>query len=454
MDERLIRLYNEFDPQKPATIAQYIDASEARGDEGLAPRFLKRLALSKSPMNFLFSGHIGGGKSSELRHLAHCLRGGHSRTGGQRYFPLFLDAKDYLDIFDVDAVDLLLALVSEIGDVCRVDPELHFELKQGFFEKRFKELQSLLLSDVELSEGELPIGAAKLKVKRLQTDPLARDRVRKALEPQRASVLDEINLVLSEARIAVQQRGFRDLVLIIDSLDRIQRVGKHEDGASSHRAFFIDSAPTLSSLNVHKVFTVPLSLVRASGQQLGMVYGAKPFVLPLVKVERRNHERYENGYETLQGLVRRRLGDIAEEVAFEPDALDYLCRYCGGHVRELMQFLQESLVRTEDLPITLETAKKALRPTIQALAPAVHAAWWTKLAALELSDDQQVDEEDSDIQRMLEETMILEYLNGDDEPEGFEEDAPWYGVHPILREMKSFRGAVDAARKPVEPVGA
>ena len=73
MDEALNRIYAAFNPNKAATEEYYVDCGEARGQTALAKRFRNHLAGSAdSPENylaFLFTGHLGCGKSSELRHL-------------------------------------------------------------------------------------------------------------------------------------------------------------------------------------------------------------------------------------------------------------------------------------------------------------------------------------------------------------------------------------------------
>ena len=444
--ELLARLYNAFDPLRPATEGEYVDTASVRGSEALAPYFLRRLKLSRTYLSLPFSGHIGGGKSSELNHLATCLRARHRLAEGKRYLPIKLDILDYFDEFTASTTDILLAMISEIGDVFRTDPELRIELKDGLLTQRLQELEGILLSDVEISEGEATIGKIKAKIKLLRNDPNRRGQVRKALERQPAQLQEAVDSVLLEARLAAKAKGFEDIVILIDSLDRIEKTPTQDDKQTAHRNLFLDSAYVFADLKVHKVLTIPLSFVRAHGPQLNLRYGSPPFVLPLVKVEDRRHVLYEDGYAAFGRLVEQRIQPIELSGAFEKDALDFLIRYCGGHPRLFLRFLMESLAESETLPVELRAARKAVRPTIQTMSPSVHTNWWPILATLEISARQQIDEEDIEVQRMLEETMILEYLNGDAEADDFEENAPWYAVHPILRELQSFKTAVAEER--------
>ncbi len=91
----LSHIYNSCDPYKPAA-EDYFDCTPARGSNALVPRFMKHLALSKGRLHFLFSGHVGCGKSSELRQLKIALDNASSSEG--RYFPVLVDVDDYVDV--------------------------------------------------------------------------------------------------------------------------------------------------------------------------------------------------------------------------------------------------------------------------------------------------------------------------------------------------------------------
>ena len=221
--ETVARLYNAFDPLRPATEGEYIETSEVRGNEALAPYFLRRLNLSKTYLSLPFSGHIGGGKSSELNHLATCLRGRHKLIGEKRYLAIKLDVLDYFDDFTASTTDILLAMISEIGDTFRTDPELKIELKDSLMTKRLEELRKVLLSDVNVPGADITVGGVKTSVKLLRNDPGRRLLVRAALEQQPTQLQEALNSVLQEARAAAKTKGFEDIVILIDSLDRIEK---------------------------------------------------------------------------------------------------------------------------------------------------------------------------------------------------------------------------------------
>ena len=445
----LTTLYRACNPLAPATQEFYVDCSDVRGRNAFTKQFCKDLGMANTKLKRLFSGHIGSGKSSELQHLRQKLSEHALVTPRKRYFPVLMDATEYLNEADVAVTDILLAIVAEIGDAFRT--ELQIDLTDTYFKKRWDEVKSFFLSDVELSEGEISLPNAKAKIKLLRTDPELRKKVRAKLQEHTASLLDEINLIITEARLKLRQISteseltpYEDVVLILDNFEKMSRLSGHADGLPSQRALFIDNAPQFLKLDVHLVLTVPLPLARSEGQ-LASVYGKPPFVLPMIKAEERDaHKRYDPGHRRMSEIVQRRADGVPLEEIFDIDALDFLITYCGGDVRGLMSYVQQAATEVEKTPIDLSAAHRALGQTIGYKAAAITPAQWEKLAQLERSPNQQIDNSDADYRKMLQDVNIVEYLNGVDDASPFEHGELWYAVHPIIREASSFKLALAA----------
>jgi hypothetical protein len=448
VDDILKQIYNACDPDKPATDEYYLDCSSARGSSALTQKFQSHLELTKlgDYLRFLFSGHLGCGKSSELEQLRHALI--HPTSSHSRYFPVLLNADDYLDRYDVAPADILLAIVSELADALRI--EVGLELKDNYFTKRLGEVKQFFLSDVELNEGTLPLGNAKLKLQRLKRDPTARQKVRESLQSQMSTMLEEINTVFDEARIALRQitpkvneQPYTDIVLILDNLEKIQRITGQKEGLESQRELFIERAPQLTGLQTHVIYTVPLRLVRSDGPQLQQPYGIAPFVLPMVKVIERGTQRpFQSGMDCLSALLKKRLSGLALDEAFTPEAMDFLLKYSGGHVRNLMMFIREACTYGE-VPIPLKAAHQAIAPTVRLYSTAIPDSHWEKLARLDNVPRQRIPNSDTDYLTMLENLSVLEYINGGSDTL-FADVQPWYAVNPIVRELQEFKQALSA----------
>ncbi len=445
MDEALKNIYNACDPDLPASSQYYFDCAEARGETAFAKVVRRHLTLADGHLCFLLSGHIGCGKSSELKMLERTLT--NVPPTEDCYFPVIVDVSEYLDDFDVSMTDILLAIVTELADALR--QTFNIELKDSYFTKRLNEIKNYVLSDAEIDKGELQLGFAKLQVQRLKKDPTARKKVRDILEPKVSSMLEEINLVFEEARLALKKlpptsllkQPCRDLVIILDNLEKIRKVGPVEEGLASQRELFLERYTQLTSMQAHFIYTVPLRLVRsADGPQLEQRYGPL-FVLPMIKViERETRIPFTAGIESVRQILEKRLGGLKLDQAFTTEAIDFLLKYSGGHVRNLMIFARNACIYTNALPITLPAVQKAIRQTVNTYSSSIPETHWEKLAKLDLSADQRIPNGDEDYLKMFENLSLLEYINGGDE-NIFEESEPWYAVNPIVRELKKFNEA-------------
>ena len=440
-------LYNACNPNVPATAEYYVDGSAVRGSNAFAGQVREELELSDESLRFLFTGHIGSGKSSELEHLRLSLE--QSAADGKRFFPIFLDAGEYLNDYDVAPSDILLAIVAEVAEALKTKAGI--ELKDSYFVRRFDEIKRFFLRDVDVDEVEIPLWEVKPKIKLLKQAPTVREQVREHLRPRMPSILSEINSVFDEARLKLRQhapadgaRPYTDIVLILDNLEKIQHVASRKEGEDSHRYLFIECAPQLIGLNAHVIYTVPLRLVHSHGADLRAVYGVDPFVLPMIKVESRGtHAPYEPGRECLREILRKRSGGADLGRVFTPEALDCLLTYSGGHIRDLMGFVRQACSKVKALPIDLPTARRALDGSYNIFSVAIPAAYWPKLARLERSPNQLIDPNDPNFGRMLEMIAVMEYRNGDGAGSA-SPAVPWYAVNPIVRELPQFKAALAA----------
>ncbi len=447
MDEILKLVYNACDPHEAATSQYYLDCGEARGDSALTDQFLKYLDLANDYLKVLFSGHVGCGKSSELVRLRDRLKdpGPYHR----RYFPILLDVSEYLDDFDASLTDILLAIVTELAQTLRDD--LGIEIKDNYFAKQFDEIKGLL-GDVEIKEGEVGLSWIKVKLQRLKRDPDAREKVRAALKPRLSNILEEINIVFAKARLEVRKfddamgrQPYDDIVLILDNLEKINTFDKQTeqtDSFQSQREFFLEGYTRLTGLDVHVIYTVPLRLARSiDGPKLQQLYD-RLMVLPMIKViDRDTGQPFEAGLECLRKILQKRIGGHAIGEVFEPDALEFLLKYSGGHVRNLMTFVQNACTYTDETPIPIAAAQRAVQQSVRTYSTAIQKDHWNKLAELDLSIDKKIDNGDEAFLAMLENLSILEYMNGGREGP-FEAAEPWCAVNPVVRELQKFKAAI------------
>ncbi len=450
----LTALYNNCDPARPAEKNFYVDCTEVRGAAAFAGKLCTELSQTTGRIRSLFTGHIGCGKSSELQHLADTMSHKTPLPGRKRFFPVVVNMSEYLDEYDVGATDILLAVVTELADALRDGAGI--TLSDSYLKRRWEELKGYLGSDVEVNEAEVTGGWFKAKVQRLRTDPTARKEVREKLLPQTSGLLEEINLAFVGARTDLKKTApkdggqkYSDFVLILDNLEKIQRLAGNTAGDASQRALFVEGVPQLTALDAHVVYTVPLSLVRSEGNLLAQHYGRDSFVLPMIKTEHRGraHQPFVKGRAKLEELLGKRVpSGVALADVFDADALAFLIEYSAGHVRNLMMFAREStLYAGQSLPIPLIAVQRAIAQTVSVLEPSLRPGDWALLAELELSERQKWDSNSPNQRRLLENLCVMEYINGGDE-NPLKKATPWYAVNPILRVQGAFEDALEAEK--------
>lgn len=102
-------------PTTPATPlsdvkdSRYVDLTEVRGGESLVLSVANAIRRTRSP-NFhqqLVTGHRGCGKSTELFRLKENLE-------RQKYFVVYLDIGDMLDLGDIEYLDVLTGIAKAV----------------------------------------------------------------------------------------------------------------------------------------------------------------------------------------------------------------------------------------------------------------------------------------------------------------------------------------------------
>ena len=428
-------LFNNCDPLKPPPEGTYVDLYPARGDTAVVSMLERRIRRAATPTHLLFSGHPGSGKSTELLRLRERLKNPQGNSI-DRFFPIYMDADDYVNRYDVELVEILLGIVSSVAECLREEEGIHLE--SSYLKSRWQELKEILLSPVEIKEVEFSLSEfAKFTTELKRADSDSRVQVRKKLAPQLPSLLDEINLVLEKARAELRKRGYQDLVLVVDNLEKIPDVRDPATGRGTHYWLFIASGEQLNSIAAHTVLTVPLQLIYSPlHASLMRIFGEKPIVLPMVKVEEKNGDPYEDGLRLMCEVLKRRfeITDVDETDVFDsPDTFKHLCQMSGGHVRNLLIYFRTSSDYVDSLPFTADAVRLGVRQHINAYSRSIREERWKLLARLHRDPHKHIPS-DEDHQEMLGDLSILEYMNGGES---------WYAVNPVVMELDKFKQALE-----------
>jgi hypothetical protein len=345
---------------------------------------------------------------------------------------------DYMDSRDVDIRDILLGIVAEVGHAFRT--QLNIELKDSYFTKRLAEVRDTLFSDVEIQKNEVTLGNLKttfgLNRQSNEFRSIVRDQAFKIAE----SLAEEVNVLLEDARVALKVKqglDFDDFVLVIDGLDKIERL---RDGREQHTdiaGFFLDNANQLKSIRAHTIWTAPLKVVRSYGMEIAQRYDGQPIVVPMIRTRFRNGQPCPIGISIATKIIERRLEGFDPDSIIEKTALESIVKYSGGHSRMLIQLVRYAGTFAEmEFPIRVSHATRAINSIAKTLIGSIHDDDWQGLVELERSTTKNWDISKEDNTRLLEQLCVLEYVNG--EGDGIGQALQWYAVHPIVNELPRF----------------
>ncbi len=431
-DPKLIgNIYNAFDPFEPLQPGDpaYVECGAVRGDSNIKQDLGRKIVRANSPTCQLYAGHRGAGKSTELLRLQKYLEDNNC------FIVYFSADKEDIDSEDAQYTDILLActrhLLQDLRD-SNPDPILHW------LRDRWKDLQELALTTVQLDglSVETAITTFAKITANLRAVPTQRAKIRKLVDPHTTTLLKALNEFIDEAQNQLPL-GKTKLVIIADSLEKITPTIQ-EDKRTNHDHIFIDRSQQLKGLDCHVVYTVPISLLYSSrANDLYDNYG-ETTILPMIMVQQPDGIPYQLGLDKLKEIISQRIKKINPDLNLETDIfenktiLEKLCIMSGGHVRQLMQLIQEAVNNISNLPITAKAAQRSITKLRDVYRRTIEESQWSILAEVAKSKELQ----NSDKYRsLLFNRCLLEYVTVDEQGEL----KRWCDVHPLIKDIPKFK---------------
>ncbi|MBT9316248.1 ATP-binding protein [Leptothoe spongobia] len=439
MDFDFLKFFDACDPSRTLIIGNqedrqyYTDFASVRGGKiiELVKRTILLKARTNQPTCQLFTGHIGCGKSTELRRLQSDLE-------AQGFHVVYFESTEDLDIADVDITDIFLSIIRQVTESLK---KVNIQIKPSYFQELFNEIADFLQTPVELSyenEFALPMGLGKLAAQTKES-PKLRSRLRQYLEPRTSNILEVLNRdVLGVATEKLKLQGKQGLVVIIDNLDRIDNRSKFGGARTQPEYLFVDRGDQLRQLNCHVVYTIPLVLLFSNEYQAltnRFGGGVKPHVLPMVPVLNRDQSSHDQGLALLRQMVMARAFPTTEpeerlehilRIFDSQETLDRLCCVSGGHIRTLLGILYRCL-QEDDPPISRDCLERAIREHRDGLTLGITDDEWELLHQV---IQQQTVRGEEGHQTLLRSLFVFEY---------YDEQGRWFDINPALRETEKFR---------------
>ncbi|WP_300454014.1 AAA family ATPase [Accumulibacter sp.] len=410
--------------------------NDARGDYS-RQRLLRELGIDlvdqrlrdiPSGKCVLFGGHRGCGKSTELRAIAAQL------AGPERFFVVFIDALQVLDINNLTYADVALALAEVLAE--RVEqagiavPEVFLTPLREWFNEvtRHTALTTSLGGEIKAgaeAAGGLPfVGRlfAKLTAA-IRSNATYKTEIRENVRNSFSRLARGFNGLLSfvESEVGKQGKG-RSVIFVVDGTDRL-RGGEADD-------FFIRDSHQLRQLRANSIYCAPIGVLNEQGQ-VGQNFDAI-VRLPMVKLaEKGDSAPLPLAWRILREFVHKRL---PVDNFDQPETLDRLIAHSGGHPRDLLRLVKLCFQEIDRGPISAQVAATATRHLTNEYRRLVQPEDFALLVRIDRAGPEYAPVSEQS-RRLLYDLALLEY------------NSYWWQSHPAVRALDAYRA--EAARPAV-----
>lgn len=413
-------VYRACDPDTPLPNGdpRYTDLSEVRGED---QNFVDVIAnamnlglseedLSEKCYRQLITGHRGCGKSTELLRLQ-------ARLQEDGFFVVYFDVEHKLNLGDVNHIDILLLIARQIEETFR---QRQIPLNQALLGDIFQWLADITLTkdrqkDLHVDttvEGEVGVTLpliSKLLTRLsmgIRTNDIERKEIRETLRREWDIFVMKFNTLLAQARFKVRQQKHRDLVVIVDGLEKMfyeaeRDSGGNLTGESTHSLLFIKQAEQLMIPKCHLIYTVPISLLFDTNLANAFDIDTE-IMIPMVNVKKLE------GRQQLIELLKKRI-DI-DAVFVDPDLVQKIVAMSGGAVRDLMRLVRVTCLSAKSSQIQVDDVDKAIRSLVREYDRMIHEK---DIDALRDVFNNKRVAGDERYARLLHNRVIHEYQNGE-----------------------------------------
>ena len=416
----------EFEEALSANDPRYVPTQAARGSQKTLERLSKKFGLwlkegqffPPSQKHALFFGHIGSGKTTELRRYA--LEFG--KPG--RFFVVEVNIHEQLDRNNLQFADTLMAMarsmlteVEKIG--LRLPKDALKELENWFGERVLNtdeaEDFALEIKSTAGVDGGIPY-LLKLFAgftTAFKSNVTYKDSLRRVIRNSFTQFADAFNGLLAQMEESLNTEGVaRRVLFMIDGTDKLR--------GEDTRRFFVEDAELLLSIDSLVIYTAPLTL-KYEGNLTHKLDA--DLMLPMMKLFDAEDHRHEDGWHAMRDIMLKR----ADRRVFEQDAdIDRLVEYSGGHPRELLRLLKLCCEFAEDGNIDSESVTQAICQLASEYRRFLEQDDYKLLAELDRNAVHAGNDERT--RKLLYNLALLEYNDGS-----------WRRSHPVIRTLEGYR---------------
>ena len=428
----------EYEEALPDGDPRYVDTQAARGSEKTFARLARKFGWDPATNAFfapnekhvLFFGHIGSGKTTELRRYAAKL------NDSKRFYVVEVDVLAKLDRNNLQYTEALMAMAETLLERLNAEGyalgEEALKPVRDWFVTAIqtratnRELSAELKTGVQAGGG-IP-GLVKLFAgftAAFKTGSSQKSEWRQEIRNGFTTLAVAFSNLIRTAERELAQAGRAERVLfLVDGTDKMR--------GEDTQQFFVQDAEQLLAIQTLAIYTAPLHL-KYDGRLGGKLDA--DMVLPMIKLQERDGSRCEAGWAALHELLLRR----ADRSLFTSDAeVTRLVEYSGGHPRELLRLLKLCCEVADD-KIDAAVVQRAIAQLASDYRYFLKPADYTLLKAIDTNPAHGGNDEQA--QELLHRLALLQYNDG-----------LWRRSHPVVRTLEGYQLATlpagDAASVP------
>ena len=320
----LDQAYINFDPTRPLRSVSKFYVKRKRNPLDVMKRSLMRENVD--PPKFLFSGHRGSGKSTELNRLV-----AYSDMQ-EKYFIVYYSVREVLDVAGLEYTDLLFSIGAQIFIEAA---NRKVELRKKLLDELSK-WRSVIEEETERGRKvgveaglDVPLtdffsnGQLKLKL-----EYESRKKMRSKIESRLSELINIINLIIAE----VELNSSKKVLVAIEDLDKPDLKVAEE--------LFCRRQSSLIQPRCAIIYTIPIALLYSSQARQVTQNFSKSYVLPNISITKHKDRRCPNeqGQATMREFAAKRMS----LELINKDALGHAITISGGVFREMARIIRDA----------------------------------------------------------------------------------------------------------------
>lgn len=371
-----------------------------------------------SNTKFLFVGHTGCGKSTELSRLADIIETGTTRSEflSNNFLPIQYSVSEVVGLYNIEFVDIALSIILGIyKEMERRGYVVDESAARRVYDWLYRPQANLRSPESHLNDPEvdfdLGLGSLiRLIDVRLKSEGEIREGIRSRIRKYVPELINLINQVIYE----VSTITGKNILLIIDDLDKIQPL----DTALN---IFREHIKSLVSFDCFAIYTAPISLLYdAASKHISQFL--EIHYMPMFRVRTKEglaETPDAPDVNTLREIIFRR----AHPDLFDEGVVEAAIYMTGGILRELIRIIRSCCVYCEEYessritPEILHYHKNKLKSEYYRMLEDEDYQWLHRVKRTKSRASVNV--------RHLESLCVLYYPNG----------KGWFDVHPVVTEL-------------------